>query len=127
MSKKVRSYRKIDEHSYNAIKKLIGTGLTGREIQKAMGISQSTFWRIKKSETIDEYRNVVNEKNTPAPKKTEQITKQKVVYEYPDIELKTDVSPKLHIIIELLQHIDKKLEALSGEEPQQPKKRGFFH
>ena len=29
MDKKVRKYRKIDEHSFNAIKTLISTGLSG--------------------------------------------------------------------------------------------------
>lgn len=47
MNKEVRGYRKIDEHSFNAIKTLINTGLSGREIQRAMNISQATFWRIK--------------------------------------------------------------------------------
>ena len=65
MDKKVRKYRKIDEHSYNAIKTLINTGLSGREIQRAMNISQTTFWRIKTSETLEEYRQLVSEKNYP--------------------------------------------------------------
>ena len=34
MNNKVRKYRKIDEHSYNAIKTLISTGLSGREIHE---------------------------------------------------------------------------------------------
>lgn len=65
MNKKVRKYRKIDEHSFNATKTLISTGLSGREIQRAMNISQATFWRIKTSETLEEYRQLVNEKNYP--------------------------------------------------------------
>lgn len=65
MNKKVRKYRKIDEHSFNAIKTLISTGLSGREIQRAMNISQATFWRIKTSETLEEYRQLVNEKKYP--------------------------------------------------------------
>lgn len=63
MNKKVRSYRKIDEHSFNAIKKLIETGLTGREIQRAMNISASTFWRVKSSETLTDYKDYVAVKN----------------------------------------------------------------
>ena len=63
MNKKVRSYRKIDEHSFNAIKTLIETGLTGREIQRAMNISASTFWRVKASETLTDYKDYVAVKN----------------------------------------------------------------
>ena len=75
MDKKVRKYRKIDEHSYNAIKTLINAGLSGREIQRAMNISQVTFWRVKTSETLEEYRQLLGEKNNAQkrlPKKDDE-------------------------------------------------------
>ena len=75
MNNKVRKYRKIDEHSYNAIKTLISTGLSGREIQRAMNISQATFWRVKTSETLEEYRQLLGEKNNAQkrlPKKDDE-------------------------------------------------------
>ena len=76
MNKKVRKYRKIDEHSFNAVKTLINTGLSGREIQRAMSISQSTYWRIKKSETLDEYRAAVLQKNAPSKTEGEKVAER---------------------------------------------------
>jgi hypothetical protein len=43
---------------------------------------------------------------------------------YVNTEWDANISPKLHIIIELLQSIDKKL---GSDEEEEPKKRSFFH
>lgn len=121
MNKKVRSYRKIDQHNFNAVKTLISTGLSGREIQRAMGIAPATYSRIKNSESLEDYRRIVNAKNSQ--KKEEGKSEPKV--EYVNMNWEANISPKLAIIIELLQTINRKL----GPEPQQeePKKRGLFH
>lgn len=121
MNEKVRKYRKIDEHSFNAVKTLISTGLSGREIQRAMGIAPATYSRIKNSESLEDYRYIVNHKNSQ--KKEEEKSEPKV--EYVNMNWEANISPKLSIIIELLQTINRKL----GPEPQQeePKKRGLFH
>ena len=119
MSKKPRNYTKIDSHNYAAVKKLIEAGLSGREIQKAMSIAPSTFTRIKYSESLEDYRNIVNQKNSQ--KKEEEKSEPKV--EYVNMNWEANISPKLTIIIELLQTINRKL----GPEPEEQKKRGFFH
>jgi hypothetical protein len=121
MSKKPRNYTKIDSHNFAAVKKLIEVGLSGREIQRAMGIAPATYSRIKNSESLEDYRYIVNHKN--AQKKEEEKSEPKV--EYVNMNWEANISPKLTIIIELLQTINRKL----GPEPQQeePKKRGLFH
>lgn len=79
MNKKVRKYRKINEHSFNAVKTLINTGLSGREIQRVMNISQATFWRIKTSETLEQYRQVVNGKNYPQKHLSDKAEEQEIM------------------------------------------------
>jgi hypothetical protein len=43
---------------------------------------------------------------------------------YVDMGWEANISPKLLVIIELLQSIDKKL---GSDEEEEPKKRSFFH
>ena len=127
MSKEVRKYRKIDEHSYNAIKTLISTGLSGREIQRAMNISQATFWRVKTSETLEEYRQLLGEKNNAQkrlPKKDdEQIITDKIS--------ETTITPigvnftedQAENIVETLNKILEKLSIIADN----TKPKGLFH
>ena len=127
MNNKVRKYRKIDEHSYNAIKTLISTGLSGREIQRAMNISQATFWRVKTSETLEEYRQLLGEKNNAQkclPKKDdEQIIT--------DMISETTITPigvnfteaQAENIVETLNKILEKLSIIADN----TKPKGLFH
>lgn len=129
MSGKTRNYTKIDSHNYNAVKKLIEVGITGKEIQRIMKIAPSTYARIKASESLEEYRRIVNHKNAQIKQKAEQKAakaepeQKKAVVEFSEIEFKSHVGPQLNVIIELLQTINRKL----GPEPEEQKKRGFFH
>lgn len=127
MDKKVRKYRKIDEHSYNAIKTLINTGLSGREIQRAMNISQTTFWRIKTSETLEQYRQLVGEKSYPQEHLSEKTEGQRIA----EAINKAAFSPfeidfteaQAEDIVETLNKILEKLSIIADN----TKPKGLFH
>lgn len=127
MSKEVRKYRKIDEHSYNAIKTLISTGLSGREIQRAMNISQATFWRVKTSETLEEYRQLLGEKNNAQKHLPEKDEGQRIT----DMISETTITPiaallteaQAEDIIETLNKILEKLSIIADN----TKPKGLFH
>ena len=127
MNNKVRKYRKIDEHSYNAIKTLINTGLSGREIQRAMNISQATFWRVKTSETLEEYRQLLGEKNNPQNHLSEKDDGQIIT----DMISETTITPigvnfteaQAENIVETLNKILEKLSIIADN----TKPKGLFH
>ena len=127
MNNKVRKYRKIDEHSYNAIKTLISTGLSGREIQRAMNISQATFWRIKTSETLEEYRQLLGEKNNAQKHLSEKDDGQIIT----DMISETTITPigvnfteaQAENIVETLNKILEKLSIIADN----TKPKGLFH
>ena len=127
MDKKVRKYRKIDEHSYNAIKTLINTGLSGREIQRAMNISQATFWRVKTSETLEEYRQLVSEKNYPQKRLPKKDDEQIIT----DMISETTITPigvnlteaQAEDMVETLKKILERLSIIADN----TKPKGLFH
>lgn len=127
MDKKVRKYRKIDEHSFNAIKTLINTGLSGREIQRAMNISQTTFWRIKASETLEQYRQLVSEKNYPQKHLSEKDEGQRIM----ETISETTITPigvnfteaQAENIVEVLNKILEELSIIADN----TKPKGLFH
>lgn len=127
MSKEVRKYRKIDEHNFNAIKTLINTGLSGREIQRAMNISQATLWRIKTSETLEQYRQLVLEKNYPQKHLSEKDDGQRIT----DMISETTITPigvnfteaQAEDIVETLNKILEKLSIIADN----TKPKGLFH
>ena len=127
MNNKVRKYRKIDEHSYNAIKTLISTGLSGREIQRAMNISQATFWRVKTSETLEEYRQLLGEKNNAQKHLSEKDDGQIIT----DMISETTITPigvnfteaQAEDIVETLNKILEKLSIIADN----AKPKGLFH
>lgn len=121
MNKKVRKYRKIDEHSFNAVKTLISTGLTGREIQRAMNISQSTFWRIKKAEDLDEYRAFVLQKNTSSETEGEKVAEQIAEAARASVEINF-TEAQAEIVIEILNKILEKVSLVADN----TKPKGFF-
>ena len=127
MNNKVRKYRKIDEHSYNAIKTLISTGLSGREIQRAMNISQATFWRVQTSETLEEYRQILGEKNN-AQKRLPKKDDEQIIT---DMISETTITPigvnfteaQAENIVETLNKILEKLSIIADN----TKPKGLFH
>lgn len=127
MSKEVHKYRKIDEHSFNAIKTLINTGLSGREIQRAMNISQTTFWRINASETLEQYRQLVSEKNYTQKHLSEKDDEQIIT----DMISETTITPigvnfteaQAENIVETLNKILEKLSIIADN----TKPKGLFH
>lgn len=127
MDKKVRKYRKIDEHSFNAIKTLINTGLSGREIQRAMNISQTTFWRINASETLEQYRQLVSEKSYTQKHLSEKDDGQRIM----ETISETTITPigvnfteaQAENIVEVLNKILEKLSIIADN----TKPKGLFH
>lgn len=127
MDKKVRKYRKIDKHSFNAIKTLINTGLSGREIQRAMNISQATFWRVKTSETLEEYRQLLGEKNNAQKRLPKKDEGQRIT----DMISETTITPigvnfteaQAKEIVEVLNNILEKVSIIADN----TKPKGLFH
>lgn len=127
MDKRVRKYRKIDEHSFNAIKTLISTGLSGREIQRAMNISQATFWRVKTSETLEEYRQLLDEKNNAQKRLPKKDDEQRIT----DMISETTITPigvnfteaQAENIVETLNKILEKVSIIADN----TKPKGLFH
>ena len=126
--------QKINDNNYALIKMLAENGVTKTDIKKARGLSASTIYRVLASKDIAEYRDMVNEQSDEK-RARKAIVKAKPVNEmlkeafepevkYVNMEWDANISPKLLIIIELLQSIDKKLGSTEEEEP---KKRSFFH
>lgn len=126
MNKKVRKYRKIDEHSFNAVKTLISTGLSGREIQRALGISPSTFQRIKSSETLEEYRQVVSQKNYVQKHLPEETEGEKVAEQIAEAARASVginfTEAQAEIVIEILNKILEKVSLIADN----TKPKGFF-
>lgn len=128
-----RKRQKINDNNYALIKMLAENGVTKADIKKALGLSGSTVYRVLASKDIAEYRGMVNTQSDEKRAK-KAIVEAKPVNEmlkeafepevkYVNMEWDANISPKLHIIIELLQSIDKKL----GLTEEEPKKRSFFH
>lgn len=129
-----RKRQKINDNNYALIKMLAENGVTKADIKKALGLSGSTVYRVLASKDVAEYRGMVNTQSDEKRAK-KAIVEAKPVNEmlkeafepevkYVNMEWDANISPKLHIIIELLQSIDKKLGSTVEEEP---KKRSFFH
>lgn len=124
MNKKVREYRKIDEHSFNAIKTLISAGLSGREIQRAMNISQAIFWRVKTSETLEEYRQIVNERNYPQKHHSEEQRIMDTISETTFTPIGINVTKvQTEEVVEVLNKILEKVSIIADN----TKPKGFFH
>lgn len=126
--------QKINDDNYALIKMLAENGVTKVDIKKALGLSASTIYRVLASKDIAEYRSMINAQSDEKRAK-KAIVEAKPVNEmlkeafepevkYVNMEWDANISPKLLIIIELLQSIDKKLGSTVEEEP---KKRSFFH
>lgn len=126
--------QKINDDNYALIKMLAENGVTKADIKKALGLSASTIYRVLVSKDIAEYRDMVNaqsdekraKKTVVEAKPVNEMLKEAFEPEvrYVNMEWDANISPKLLIIIELLQSIDKKLGSTEEEEP---KKRSFFH
>lgn len=120
-----KKIQKINDDNYALIKMLAENGVTKVAIKKALGLSASTIYRVLASKDIAEYRGLVNEQSDEKrAKKAVVVAETKPQIKYVNTEWDANISPKLHIIIELLQSIDKKLGSTEEEEP---KKRSFFH
>lgn len=126
MNKKSRGYRKIDEHSFNAIKKLVETGLTGREIQRAMNVSASTFWRVKAAETLADYKNYMAVKNDKYIRREENTEEQKIaeaISKSTSTPLEVNFTEaQAEIVIEVLNKILDKVTIIADN----TKPKGFF-
>ena len=92
-----------------------------------MNISQTTFWRIKTSETLEEYRQLVSEKNYPQKYLSEKDDGQIIT----DMISETTITPigvnfteaQAEDIVETLNKILEKLSIIADN----TKPKGLFH
>lgn len=92
-----------------------------------MNISQTTFWRIKASETLEQYRQLVSEKNYPQKHLSEKDDGQIIT----DMVSETTITPigvnfteaQDEDIVEVLNKILEKLSIIADN----TKPKGLFH
>ena len=140
--KKPYKNRKINEKSFAAIKQLLESNLfSDSDIIKAFKISRATLYRVKNSETVEEYRRTLNEDSDKA--KAKQKAKQiaaaasTVIYptlksdEMPCVISKKPLEPRIsfeeannEIVVDLLNQILAQVKIIA-ENTRPP--RGIFH
>ena len=98
--------------------------MSGREIQRAMNISQATFWRVKTSETLEEYRQIVNEKNCPQKHHSEEQRIMETISETTFTPIGVNVTEaQAEEVVEVLNKILEKVSIIADNK----KPKGFFH
>ncbi len=131
--KENKKLQKINGDNYALIKVLAESGMTKTAISKALQMSSSTIYRVLGSENIEDYRRQVNAQADESRAKRAKVEAKPVnemlkeafepEVKYVDMGWEANISPKLLVIIELLQSIDKKL---GSDEEEEPKKRSLF-
>lgn len=135
--------KKIDEESYPRIKKIIESGaFKSKEIMSMFGISSATYYLIKNTGDINEYRDRINEvsrachaKNKAKKAEQEETTGQVTLQ---DAAAKTQIvgnfyEAQLEQVIDLLKEINDKLaklpvmqELYEEEQEEKAPKRPWF-
>lgn len=126
---------KVNEQSFNLIKVLAESGIKKSDIAKAMGISYPTIFRVLRSDTLEDYKNFIRDKNA----KDKQAREANAAAATDGI-IEVDVSPEtylrketaeidfseaqLQIIVELLNQIIDKLSTIIANGNN--KSRGLF-
>lgn len=149
---KVPSRQKVNEKTYPIIKQMIdSSAFKASQIQKVMGLSASTYYRIKSSKDLEDYRaqtdaasNLAHARANAKQEKEEEARnayltalaaqKEEAAPAEPAKEVKPDFTEALlEQIVEELREINKKLsqteilqKVKEEEQEEQPAKRGFF-
>ena len=92
-----------------------------------MNISQATFWRVKTSETLEEYRQLLDEKNNAQKRLPEKDDEQRIT----DMISETTITPiginfteaQAKDIVETLNKILEKISIIADN----TKPKGLFH
>lgn len=135
MATKKYANTKVNEQSFNLIKVLAESGMKKSDIAKAMGISYPTIFRVLRSDTLEDYKEFIREKNA----KDKQAREANAATATDGI-IEVDVSPEtysktetteidfseaqLQIIVELLNQIIDKLSTIIANDSN--KSRGLF-
>lgn len=135
MATKKYANTKVNEQSFNLIKILAEGGMKKCDIAKAMGISYPTIFRVLRSDTLEDYKEFIREKNA----KDKQAREANAATATDGI-IEVDVSPEtysrtetteidfseaqLQIIVELLNQIIDKLSTIIANDSN--KSRGLF-
>ena len=135
MATKKYANTKVNEQSFNLIKVLAESGMKKSDIAKAMGISYPTIFRVLRSDTLEDYKQFIKEKNAKdkqareanAAATTDGIIEVNVSPEtYSKTEtMEIDFSEaQLQIIVDLLNQIIDKLSTIIANDNN--KSRGLF-
>ena len=135
MATKKYANTKVNEQSFNLIKVLAESGMKKCDIAKAMGISYPTIFRVLRSDTLEDYKQFIKDKNA----KDKQAREANAAATTDGI-IEVDVSPEtysrtetteidfseaqLQIIVELLNQIIDKLSTIIANDNN--KSRGLF-
>ena len=137
--------QKINEKTFPLIKQLVDAGVKSTEIQKMLGISSSTFYYAKNSESLRDYREKVNEiakaslerrlaaksqNEAPVNDGTEEKSERTVVAkpltpDFTEVGLEL-IRDELREIKELLKSIAESKEVVTVEADEEPKRRSIF-
>lgn len=135
MATKKYANTKVNEQSFNLIKILAEGGMKKCDIAKAMGISYPTIFRVLKSDTLEDYKQFIREKNAKDKQAREAnaATAADGILEVgvsPETYSRTETTEidfseaQLQIIVELLNQIIDKLSTIIANDNN--KSRGLF-
>lgn len=135
MATKKYANTKVNEQSFNLIKVLAESGMKKSDIAKAMGISYPTIFRVLRSDTLEDYKQFIREKNAKdkqareanAATATDGIIEVNVSPETYSRTETTEIDfseAQLQIIVELLNQIIDKLSTIIANDSN--KSRGLF-
>ena len=132
MATKKYANTKVNEQSFNLIKVLAESGMKKSDIAKAMGISYPTIFRVLRSDTLEDYKQFIKEKNAKDKQAREanaatatdgiiEVDMSHLKREAPQINFS---EAQLQIIVDLLNQIIDKLSTIIANDNN--KSRGLF-
>ena len=132
MATKKYANTKVNEQSFNLIKILAEGGMKKCDIAKAMGISYPTIFRVLRSDTLEDYKQFIRDKNVKDKQTREanaatatdgiiEVDMSHLRRENPQIDFS---EAQLQIIVDLLNQIIDKLSTIIANDNN--KSRGLF-
>ena len=113
------SNKVVDKRRFDAIKIMIESGAKNEEIEKFMNVSTWVICKVKKSETYEEYRNIIAAINLKKKQKKER-EEEKTVSEKdtrkPEPEQKmtgADIMSSTYKMTQLIDAVKKQTEVLT--------------
>lgn len=132
MATKKYANTKVNEQSFNLIKVLAESGMKKSDIAKAMGISYPTIFRVLRSDTLEDYKQFIKDKNAKDKQAGEAnaATATDGIIEVDMSHLRKETTEidfseaQLQTIVELLNQIIDKLSTIIANDNN--KSRGLF-